>query len=155
MTKISKIRQKLTNLAQSDLPLMERKRKAVKVSGRFQDPLFAEKVLVQFQQEMKDAPNIDANYNPNGFYKIRLFKTDGTALRLHVNDPDSGIPEGGRKQEDVHDHRWDLYSATLAGTINHNIFGHCPEHMPSARTYAFSQNILRIRIWPARRQKRI
>ena len=142
MKELDKIKQELTDIAQSDLPLVDRKKRAVIVSARFQDLLFAEKVLVQFIDEMQYPHKIEANYNPSGFYKIRLFKIDGTALRLHVNDPDSGIPDGGSKEENRHDHRWRLSSTAVVGAIGHEIYGHCPEDKPSGEKfyeYEYSQ----------------
>jgi len=77
--------------------LSARKKETARVAREFQNPEYSEQILTDFREEIKNGSPVSANYNPNGFYKIRLFKTGNTALRLHIDDPDSGIPEGGEE----------------------------------------------------------
>lgn len=66
------------------------------------------------------------NFNPNGFFKMSVAKADGVALRLHFNSRQEQIPEGGRIEENVHDHRWAFVSTLLTGKFQHTLFHTLP-----------------------------
>jgi hypothetical protein len=55
----------------------------------------------------------------NGFLKVPLAEAGGARVRLHY------WPGGVRGEENVHDHRWDLASRILAGTLENEVFATC------------------------------
>jgi hypothetical protein len=102
----------------------ERKRAAYKVIEGLRDNNAVPQLLGEYLENVVDGkiPH-QSNFNPNGFYKINIAKTEASALRLHVAHSTVGIPEEGRIEENAHDHRWSLYSLSLAGHIAHEILG--------------------------------
>jgi hypothetical protein len=66
-----------------------------------------------------DCVAADSYRHANGFYKIPLFTSHGARLRLHFWDGATSA------EENVHNHRWNLASRVLLGTLEDEIYDFC------------------------------
>lgn len=105
---------------------VQRKASIMEIAKRFWGtPELAKGLLVEFQHGLLKNPmqGVRATFNPNGFTKIRIASVGKSTLRLHVHSLGLGIPDGGRVEENAHDHRWSLNSTLICGQIQHTIMG--------------------------------
>lgn len=68
----------------------------------------------------------DSYLHANGFYKIPLFTSHGARLRLHFWNGATAA------EENIHNHRWNLASRVLLGTLEDEIYDFCPVDDPAA-----------------------